>query len=151
MADVAAMSENSVFQELQNAFGVRLFTITVQDMKAMLFRRLHTSDPVNYPLTDTKPLTMDDDWSRMVLVNRQTFVANSPADYAGLFADHALIASLGCGSVINIPVLDGTQVLGTVNALDREGFFGHDRVHWAQALVAERQSKLISALRAAVL
>jgi hypothetical protein len=35
------------------------------------------------------------------------------------FADRALILSLGCESVLNLPVLWRGEVLGTINLLDR--------------------------------
>lgn len=114
---------DTVFGALQRRLGVRLFTVSVLDTKAQLARRAYTSHPVEYPVSGTKPM-VPDAWSAHVIEGKQTFVANTPDGYSGLFPDHALIASLGCGSVANIPVIgsDGA-VVATVNLLDEAGYF----------------------------
>ena len=43
-------------------------------------------------------------------------MANTKEDLAKIFFDHELIWSLGCGSVINLPIVIGGQVVGTLNA-----------------------------------
>jgi len=40
-----------------------------------------------------------------------------------VFFDHALIASLGCGSVLNVPVVWDGRSLGTINLLHEEGWY----------------------------
>jgi hypothetical protein len=61
------------------------------------------------------------------------FLAKTPAGFAPLFPDHATITGLGLGCVMNLPIVFGGAVLGTVNLLDREGAYdetprraGHD-------------------------
>jgi hypothetical protein len=49
------------------------------------------------------------------------------------FFDHALIASLGCGTCINVPVCALGEVAGTMNILDREHAFDERHVALAQA------------------
>ena len=101
------------------ALGTRLFTVTVQDEAQGLARRAYTSHPVEYPVSGTKPLTRDG-WYDQCIGGQQTFVANTTPEFAKYFFDHALITSLGLGSCINIPVVSGGQVLGTVNLLAEE-------------------------------
>jgi len=139
------MSE-PVFDHLQAAFGVRLFTVTAHDRDGMVFRRCHTSHPADYPLAGTKPLTLEDPWSRQVITLGQTFVANSPDRFRDLFADHAQIAALGCGSVANIPVSDDRgRVMGTVNALDVAGHFTPEMLGGLEALVRRNCPALLRA------
>lgn len=127
------------------ALGTRLFTVTAQDEKAGLARRVYTSHPVEYPVSGTKPLTKDG-WYEATIVGKQTFVANTPPEFAKYFFDHELILSLGLGSCINIPVDDGGPVLGTVNLLAEAGHFNPQRLAAYHALVAAAQPALCAAL-----
>lgn len=127
--------------------GARLFTVTVLDRKAGLARRAYTSHPAEYPTSGTKPMRSDG-WTRIVLDEGRSFVANTTAGFAPYFADHALINSLGCHAALNIPVSDGATVVGTVNLLDAEGHFTPDRVAALEALVAAHRDALLAAMAA---
>ena len=127
------------------ALGTRLFTVTALDDAAGLHRRLYTSHPVEYPASGTKPLDRDG-WYDACVAARQTFVANTPPEFARYFFDHALITSLGLGSCINIPVADGGPVLGTVNLLAKAGHFTPDRLSAYHALVETARPALCAAL-----
>lgn len=127
------------------ALGIRLFTVTALDEAAGLARRIYSSHPVEYPVSGTKPLTKDG-WYAATIVARQTFVANTPPEFAKYFFDHALITSLGLGSCINIPLHDGGAVLGTVNLLAEAGHFTADRLVAYEALVAAARPALCAAL-----
>jgi hypothetical protein len=110
--------------------GVRLFTVMTVDMAAGVVRRAFSSDPDNYPVSGTKPIVRDE-WFIGVSEWRQPFVANTLADIAKVFPDHALIGALGCGAVINLPVfLDGVFV-ATVNMLHQEHHYHEGRVFLA--------------------
>ena len=128
------------------ALGTRLFTVTTVDEEAGLARRVFTSHPVEYPLSGTKPLTKDG-WYDATIAGQQTFVANTPPEFAKYFFDHALIVSLGLGSCINVPVVDGGRVLGTVNILAEAGHFTPERLAAYEALVAEVSPALAAELR----
>ena len=106
---------------------MRLFTIMTVDMEQMLARRAYTSDPENYPCSGTKPVEMNS-WFEVVHTRREMFVANTLAEIAQVFPDHALIGSLGCGSVVNLPIVLGGQLAATMNILDREHHYTPDRV-----------------------
>ena len=128
------------------ALGTRLFTVTTVDDKAGLARRLYTSHPVEYPVSGTKPLEKDG-WYDTTIAGKRTFVANTPPEFAKYFFDHALIVSLGLGSCINVPVVDGARVLGTVNILAEAGHFTDAKLAAYEALVAEATPALVKALR----
>jgi GAF domain-containing protein len=108
-------------------FGVKLFTVTVVDMAKGVARRLYTSDPESYPVSGTKPIVVDA-WFKQVVLGRQSFVRNTLAEIAEHFPDHKLIGKLGCGSVLNMPVALGGEVVGTVNCLHAEQHFTPERV-----------------------
>jgi GAF domain-containing protein len=79
--------------------------------------------------------TVDSDrWARQVLDGRENFVANDIASIAEVFDDHELIRSLGCESVLNIPIVVGGDVLGTINLLHEAGFYTPDRQVAAEIL-----------------
>ena len=127
-----------IFQQLDDqcaALGALLFTISGLDEAAGTARRLHSSMPDAYAVSGLKPLTKDG-WHDHCIAGRQTFVANTPPEFAKYFFDHALIVSLGLGSCINIPVFtDGGPVLGTVNILAEAGHFTAEKLAAYQALV----------------
>lgn len=126
------------------SLGARLFTVTALDEEKALFARVFTSHPVEYPVSGTKPMERDG-WYDMVVAGKRTFVANTPPEFARYFFDHALIVSLGLGSCINVPVVEGERVLGTVNILAEAGHFTPERLAAYGALVAT--ADLAKALR----
>lgn len=140
---------DTTFAAVAAETGVRLFTITVLDPAAHVVRRAYTTHPQAYPVSGTKPLTYDDDWSRQVLVEKKSFVTNTTDGFRPYFPDHALINSLGCHSAMNIPVLrDDGKVVGTVNLLDVEGFFTPETAARMEAIVDARHAALLAAIQA---
>jgi hypothetical protein len=123
------------------ALGTRLFTVTVQDLTLDVARRAYTSHPVEYPVSGTKPLTRDG-WYDHCITGQQTFVANTTPEFARYFFDHALISSLGLGSCINIPLIEGGAVLGTINLLAEEHHFTPEKLAAYEALVARHHAAL---------
>jgi len=141
-------STEDIFADLHArcaALGTRLFTVTALDEAALLHRRLYTSHPVEYPASGTKPLEKDG-WYDACVAARQTFVANTPPEFARYFFDHALITSLGLGSCINVPVADGGPVLGTVNLLAEAGHFTPARLATYETLIESARPALCRVL-----
>ena len=126
-----AQDEDSVWQALRalasTIAGHRLFTVMTVDMQAGLARRAFTDHPGAYPVSGTKPI-QHNRWFDIVHGERRTFVANTIAEIAGVFPDHALIASLGCGSVVNLPVVLCDQLAATINMLDAEQHYTPEHV-----------------------
>jgi hypothetical protein len=137
----AARDTSSTWKALEDlaaaVAGHRLFTVMTVDMAAGLVRRAYSNRPAAYPTSGTKPLHGNTgEWFETVFVERRTFVANTIEDIAKVFPDHELIASLGCGSVINLPVvLEGTLV-SAINLLDAAGHYTPERVAAAEARLA---------------
>lgn len=113
--------------------GVRLFTLMSFDPQTGVAERFYSNMPDAYPVSGTKPVNTTD-WSRQVLGERRIFVANDIGAIAEVFYDHELIQSLGCESVINVPVVIAGRVAGTINCLHEAGFYTEDRVRAAEAL-----------------
>lgn len=120
---------------VQATVGAKLFTFMTVDMEAEVARRAYTSDAANYPTSGTKPIRYDN-WFDIVHKERQYFVANTIADIAKVFPDYELINSLGCQSVVNMPVVIGGELVGTVNMLDVEGYYTPERVQVIRDVIA---------------
>lgn len=130
------------------ALGCRLFTVTVTNDDATLAARTYTSHPVEYPVAGTKPMTRDA-WYDHVITGLNSFIANTPAEFEKVFFDHALITSLGLGSALNIPVITGGAVLGTVNILAEAQHFTPDRLDAYHAAAMAEHGALVAAMQAA--
>ncbi len=102
--------------------GCKLFTVMTVDMVKELACRVYTSHPVEYPVSGIKPIHYDA-WFEVVHKQQKMFVANTIADIAKVFPDHEKIWSMGCGSVVNLPVvIDGT-LAATINILHEEHYY----------------------------
>lgn len=127
----AAQTQAEVFAALHTLsdalIPVRLWTVTTVDLDAGLARRAYSNMPDAYPTSGTKPMIRNS-WFDQVHGRHETFVANTLAEIATVFPDYALIGSLGCGSVINLPILADGALMATVNLLDAEGYFTPARV-----------------------
>jgi len=53
---------------------------------------------------------------------------------AAVFPDHELIQSLGCESCLNLPIVVGGIVIGTLNCLDEAGHYTPERVAVSETL-----------------
>lgn len=117
----------------QQLVGVKLFTILTHDDDTGVAQRIYTNMPDAYPVGGAKPMD-ETDWSRQVIVERQTFVANDIDAIAEVFPDYELISSLGCASVINVPIIVAGKVKGTINCLHEEGYYTPERVAASEVL-----------------
>ncbi|MGR3762199.1 GAF domain-containing protein (plasmid) [Roseobacteraceae bacterium NS-SX3] len=134
----AAADDTAAYSALctlaKSTVGAKLFTVMTVDMQAMLARRAYTDDPQNYPVSGTKPVEMNS-WFDIVHGRHETFAANTLADIAKVFPDAELIGRLGCGSVVNLPVLLGGDLVATVNILHEEGYYTPRRVALAEEVL----------------
>lgn len=117
----------------ETTVGVKLFTMTADNPKGGYVRRVYSSDEAAYPVLGTKPIVFDDTYRKMT-EERFVYVANSVEAMRADFPDLDLIVSLGCGSAINMPIVAGGEMLGSVNLLHEEGWYTPERVEAAKAL-----------------
>lgn len=116
----------AVDRALAAAPGHILFTILVHHPGLRESERFYTNMPDAYPVGGRKPVT-DSPWMQRVIHGGQPYIGRTSADIADVFYDHALIVSLGCESVLNMPVRWAGQTLGTLNLLHCAGFY--DEAH----------------------
>ena len=94
---------DAIASALADIAGYKLFTVLLHDKAAGQIRRAHSSMPAAYPVGGVKPLT-DSPWMQQVLHRGEPYVGHDRADIRSVFFDYELIWSLGCESVLNIPV-----------------------------------------------
>jgi hypothetical protein len=115
----------TLFAALETALGTapghRLFTILAFDAAGEAERR-HSSRPDAYPIGGRKPVPPGA-WRAAVLERGEPFLGATPDALRAVYADHALIATLGCGSTLNLPVRWRGHTLGALNLLHREGWY----------------------------
>ena len=73
-------------------------------------------------------------WGDLVLKNQKPYLGRDKPAIRWAFFDHALIESMGLGSVINIPVVYDGACLGTMNLLDAEYHYRPEHVAPVAAL-----------------
>ena len=112
--------------------GCTLFTVMTVDMQAGFARRAFTSHPKEYPVSGTKPIHHDR-WFDIVHSQKRSFVANTIEEIAVVFPDYEVIASLGCGSVHNLPVVIKGELVATINMLHEAHHYTPERVAAAEA------------------
>jgi hypothetical protein len=113
--------------------GVKLFTMTADNPAGGYVRRIYSSDETAYPVLGTKPIVFDETYRKMT-EERFVYVANSVEAMRPDFPDLDLIVTLGCGSAINMPIVAGGEMLGSVNLLHEEGWYTPERVDAARLL-----------------
>ena len=140
LAAALASAENqprTTFEALcaltRQMIGAKLFTLMTFEARTRGAQRVFSNMPDAYPELGTKPLN-ETWWSDHVLDGHKTFVANDIDAIAEVFPDYELIASLGCQSVINVPIVVNGAVYGTINCLDEVGHYTPDRVAASEAL-----------------
>ena len=101
---------------LHAVLGHKLFTILRYHADTGESERVWTNRSAAYPVAGRKALNPTF-WSSQVLEERRPYLGRTAADIRSVFFDHELIASLGCASVLNLPVVWNDRVLGTINLL----------------------------------
>lgn len=120
----------------KQVIGAKLFTVMETDISAGLAHRAYSSDPKNYATSGKKPIPQNE-WFDLVHVQRKPFVANTIAEISNVFPDHELIWSLGCGSVVNLPIIVDDEFVGTVNLLHEEHYYTPERVELIVEILSE--------------
>jgi len=87
--------------------------------------RVYSNRAGDYPLGGRKKI-VSRRWADQVVRDGVPFIGNTAADLREVFSDHALISSLGCESVLNMPVRWGGKTVGSLNLL-------HD-AYWYQGV-----------------
>lgn len=107
---------------LKAEVGHKLFTLLYVAPTGLRVKRLYTNMPKEYPVGGYKEIK-DTPWHQRVVRERRAWVGYNAKDIEWAFFDHELIKSLGCESAMNVPVVYGGRLLGTMNLLDAAGHY----------------------------
>lgn len=120
------------FDAMRRDPGVILFTVLQWIPERSSLRRLFTSHPADYPVGGEKTVEISPGWLGTVIDEKKPFLAADMKALREVFADSELIQRLGCGAVINVPVLDeGRNVVGVLAMLDAESRYTEQSVETA--------------------
>lgn len=111
--------------------GHRLFTVLVHHPAQRESERIYTNMCEAYPVGGRKPVT-DSPWMQQVMQRGLPYIGRNADDLREVFYDHALIDSLGCRSVLNIPLRWQGETLGTLNLLHEENWYGTQHIEPAR-------------------
>jgi len=107
---------------LDAVFGHKLYTALLYHTDSRETERYYTSNPKAYPVGGRKPPN-DTAWTQNLLIERRPYIGYDANDIREVFFDHEVIISLGCESILNIPVSYRGQTLGTLNILNEAGWY----------------------------
>lgn len=115
--------------------GHRLITMMVLAADGEKVRRVYSNQPAAYPVGGFKTHRQTP-WGQHVLGEGKPYIGRNADDIRWAFADHERIFSLGCESVLNVPVRYDGRVIGTTNLLDIAGHYRAEHVATIQPFCA---------------
>lgn len=128
---VAEAEPAAVCAALDKALGAvlghKLFTVMRYHADTGESERIYTNQPDAYPLGGRKAMNPTP-WARQVIQERRPYLGRTADDVKTVFFDWPVIASLGCDSVLNLPLVHDGRLLGTVNLLHEAHWYDDDDV-----------------------
>jgi hypothetical protein len=121
-ADQPHVTFAAIDRALAATVGHKLFTILIHHPGLRQSERFYTNMPDAYPVGGRKPVT-DRPWMQAVIGRGEPYIGRTREDIREVFFDYELIWSLGCESVLNMPVRWQGQTLGTMNLLHEAGWY----------------------------
>jgi hypothetical protein len=110
----------TIEQALTQVYGQRLFTVLAYDEQSSRLGRLHSNRPDINPVGGFKRVTQSM-WADHVLRRGEIFRGSTREDIKAVFSEYQVLWSIGCESVLNIPVRKNGVTIGTMNLLDGAG------------------------------
>jgi GAF domain-containing protein len=144
--DIAAVMDITAVEEAQATYravdalarrviGHTLFTVNRHLAASAEVERLYSSNPTAYPVGGRKH-KRDTPWGRIVLDQGEVYIARNSEEVRDAFSDHALIASLGVSSIMNVPIRFGGETLGAMNLCGEEGQYAEADIPAAKVIAA---------------
>ena len=120
---------------LRAVIGHKLFTLLAYHPASAQSERCYTNQPAAYPVGGRKQV-VPSPWTERLFRDHSPYIGRTAADIRAVFFDHELIASLGCASVLNVPVAWNGRTLGTINLLHEESWYDESDVPIGQVFAA---------------
>ena len=116
-----------VVRLVDETIGSKLTTATLFDVPAGRLRRVYTQNAEAYPVGGYKPIPANK-WTDILIDRHEIYAALSIKAIAEDFFDWQLIQSLGCESIVNLPIVVGGETVGAVNLLHEAGYYTAERL-----------------------
>jgi hypothetical protein len=129
--DFATLEE--IHDAVRNQIGVILFTVLAFTDEGRSMHRIYSSHPVEYPVGGKKDVKSEvaADWVAVCVDEQVPYFGRTHRDVERIFTDSDLIESLGCGSIINAPIIRDGVTIGALNILEAEGTYTDAQVDTA--------------------
>ena len=122
-----AATFQAVDRALAACVGHLLFTVLIHHPGLRESERFYSNLPDAYPIGGRKPVT-DSPWMQSVIGRGEPYIGRTRDDIRTVFYDYELIWSLGCESVLNMPVRWRGHTAGTLNLLHRAGWYDESHI-----------------------
>ena len=120
-------------QTAAQLIGHQLFTIMAFHAETMEVERCYSNNPNKYP-TGGRKQKRDTAWGRHVLEQGKHYIGYNADDIRHSFDDHAVIHELGLESVLNMPIKEDGRPVGTMNLLEKAGYYHEEQVDIAREI-----------------
>jgi len=134
MADVAGFFP-ALRDALDATHGHTLLTTMRYHRDSGDTERFYSSNPAAYPVGGRKH-PEPGFWMQRLFIEGKPYIGYDADDIRTVFADHALILSLGCESILNLPVRHRGHVIGTINLLHQAGWYGEGDIPLGETFAA---------------
>jgi hypothetical protein len=122
---------HALFAALDVALGAvlghKLFTVMLYHGETGESERVYTNQPAAYPIGGRKTMNPTP-WAQQVIHEQRAYLGKNADDIRAVFFDWELIASLGCASVLNLPVVHDGRLLGTINLLHEARWYDEEDI-----------------------
>ena len=102
--------------------GHTYITVLLYHVDLQEIERFYSSKLDAYPLSGRKDVP-ENEWTEKLLINQECFIGYNANDIKKYFFDYALIHSLGCDAILNVPVVYDGATIGTINLVHEEGWY----------------------------
>jgi nucleoid-associated protein YgaU len=128
--------------------GSILVTVTVITPDGTEVARVATTHPEVYPVGGRKrldPSQTSPQWAELVVAGQQPFVGADRDTVRSFFFDWETIEALGCGAIVNTPVVHDGVTIGSINFLGPEGSLTADAADIAMQITAQATPAVVAA------
>jgi len=135
-------------QQAIDRLGSILVTVTVLTPEGDEISRVHSTHPEVYAIGGRKrldPSQTSPIWRDRVVRDQQAFLGADREAVRAFFFDWATIESLGCGAIINTPVVSDGVTIGSINFLGPEGSLDEHSVPIALEITAAAVDAVVTA------
>lgn len=128
---MTSISLDHAARSARQRLGSILFTVTVLTPDGSEISRVYSTHPEVYAVGGRKrtdPSQTSPIWSEQVIAGQRPFLGEDREAVRAFFFDWATIEELGCGAIVNTPVVYEGTTIGSINFLGPEGSLDDESV-----------------------